>query len=101
MACSDCGHPDSSVSRAPRNWTTAVQVRLWEHNEILDMLGHESKMVTGVAQKVRALDTIIPEVAGSSPVTGPIQAKYFVYRSGHLMETYVENWVRIPKILCL
>ena len=27
--------------------------------------------MTGVAQKVRALDTMIPEVAGSSPVTGP------------------------------
>ena len=49
----------------------AVQVRLWEHNEILDMLGHKSKMVTGVAQLVSAPDTIIPEVAGSSPATGP------------------------------
>lgn len=43
MACSDCGHPGSSVSRAPRNWTTAVQVRPWEHYEIIDMLGHFSK----------------------------------------------------------
>ena len=37
------------------------------------MAGHfsKAKTVTGVAQLVSALDTIIPEVAGSSPATGP------------------------------
>lgn len=34
-------------------------------------------MVTGVAQLVSALDTIIPEAAGSSPATGPQQSCYF------------------------
>lgn len=89
LACSDCGNPGSSASRAPRNWTTAVQVRLWEHNEIIDMLGHfsKAKTVTGVAQLVSALDTIIPEVAGSSPVTGPFQMCVFHGNSRPCRET--------------
>lgn len=51
---------------------------LWEQYEIFDMVGSKTIQVTGVAQLVSALDTIIPEVAGSNPATGPLQCVFFM-----------------------